>query len=70
MREGELHGGPACFVRGDGMRYSFSYMHNGRPHGQMIDYREDGLKRNVKSTREETDVTGWIYYIGETVDGW
>ena len=20
MREGELHGGPACFVRGDGMR--------------------------------------------------
>ena len=36
----------------------------------MILYRNDGLKRYVKSTREETDVSGWALYIGETKDGW
>ena len=31
MDEGELHGGPALFTRGDGSRFLYSFMYFGRP---------------------------------------
>ena len=36
----------------------------------MIRYYHDGNKSNVQSTKEDTDTSGWAWYIGETVDGW
>lgn len=31
MVDGDFHGGPALFIRGDGSRFLYSYMSEGRP---------------------------------------
>jgi len=31
LDEGEIHGGPALFTRGDGSRFAYSFMYFGRP---------------------------------------
>ena len=69
MLEGELHGGPSLFVRGDGSRFVYSYMYQGRPQGEGIWFRADGFKAHVSNPRLKSDVSGEAFYIGEFDDG-
>ena len=49
MMHGQFHRGSALFVGGDGQRYSFSSMINGRPNGFGKVYRPEGHQSNVVS---------------------
>ncbi len=69
MMEGELHGGPALFIRGDGNRFSYSYMYQGRPQGEGVWFRADGFKAHVNQARLKMDVGGEAFYVGEFDDG-
>lgn len=69
MKEGKLHGGPACFALKNGDALSTSYMQDGRQKGYQIMYNAVGSTENVVSPTEQTDVSGWAYYIGEAKDG-
>ena len=67
--EGDLHGGPALFVRGDGSRFLYSYMYHGRPSGEGIWFRPDGFKAHVSSIKLKQDVSGEASYVGDFDDG-
>jgi hypothetical protein len=41
MQDGKIQGGNAVFMRGDGFRYSFESMENGRPYGKGKFYNDD-----------------------------
>lgn len=70
MEQGRLHNGAAIFERGDGYRYVFSHMHEGRPKGMGKWYRNDVEKGNVKSKKAKMDIGGWPWYVGDFNDGW
>lgn len=36
----------------------------------MIRYNDNENESNVQSTKEDTDTSGWAFYIGETVDAY
>ena len=69
LLDGEVHGGPALFTRGDGHRYCFSYMYHGRAMGEGLWFRAEGFKAHVNSARLKSDVSGEAFYIGEFDDG-
>ncbi len=61
FHHGQLHNAPFTCLPGDGISFSFSKMHNGRPadgsyHTQFI---KDGFTDIVDSLEEETQVGGW-----------
>ena len=43
MFQGELHGGPALFIRKDGHRLSTAFMNHGRPTGFLKEYNPDDV---------------------------
>ncbi len=49
MVKGELHQGPALFMRGDGFRYSFANMVHGRPHGYGKFYNDEFAFEHVNT---------------------
>ena len=69
MVKGEMHEGPAMFVRGDGFRYSFSNMLHGRPHGYGKFYNDDFAFEHVNTLNATQDVSGYAGYVGQFEDG-
>jgi hypothetical protein len=61
MLSGEFHRGPALFQAGDGQRFSFAFMANGRPHGFGKFYRADGHKSCIESKNLHADTSGWAH---------
>jgi hypothetical protein len=68
MREGQLHG-PALFIKGDGYRWSFSKLINGKASCFAKQYYPDGKTANAESARAITEVGGWANYVGNVKDG-
>jgi hypothetical protein len=58
---GKLHNAPFTCVRGDGERYSYSNMQNGRPaDGSMYTYfYPNETTQFLDSLKAKTDVSGW-----------
>ena len=65
MRNGELHGGPACFVHKNGSTISNSYMDHGMQNGHGRCYLSEGASTNIKSTKKKICTNGWAHYIGQ-----
>ena len=75
MFEGEMHGGPAIFVRIDGKIQRFNMMIHGRSAGDGIIYQEDDLNyyelRGSLPPKPDSPIllgSGW--YFGGFKDAW
>ena len=70
MSQGQLHGGPAFFMTGDGRLYKYLKMINGRPFGLGSNYC--GPQETGEAIRFEKKIkvsmAGWLSYHGEFVD--
>jgi antitoxin component YwqK of YwqJK toxin-antitoxin module len=72
MTNGQVHGGPALFFKGDGYRESFDMMENGRPKEMTIQkqYNCDGnLGFLTPKFRKATNTSGWTSVVGHSLDG-
>jgi hypothetical protein len=61
--DGRLHMGPFTCLRGDGNRYSYSLMIDGRPADShyYTQFLKNGNTRNVESLKTSTDVSGYQF---------
>ena len=61
FHNGQLHNAPFMCLNGNGVPYSFSKMHNGRPAdgSYHTQFNQDGDREHVDSLEEETQVGGW-----------
>ena len=64
MNNGILDSGSCLIERGDGFRYSFAMMKNGRPFGPGRQYNDDESEEIVDDPETPTQVYGWAGYIG------
>jgi hypothetical protein len=66
MENDKIHGGQGIFMQGNGWIKTFLSMSNGRPTNGTIftEYRSGGQTGGVKSTKERSNISGWISYRG------
>jgi hypothetical protein len=68
MNRGKLDGGSCLLERGDGFRYSFANMKDGRPFGPGRYYNDDESEEVVSDPSSPQAVKGWAGYIGPFQD--